>query len=103
MGTSCLLTNTERDFLPAAQICPEEMVLFLQSQLGGEREAGCVAALGLLSALAHSDGQYHGLGLPGIPFAIWVVSLLMLLRISCRACDDREAAPGCRGCAASVQ
>ncbi|XP_031412448.1 maestro heat-like repeat-containing protein family member 2B [Meleagris gallopavo] len=38
-----------------ARFCPEEMVLFLQSQLGGEREAGCVAALGLLGALARSD------------------------------------------------
>ncbi|XP_019467275.1 maestro heat-like repeat-containing protein family member 2A, partial [Meleagris gallopavo] len=28
-----------------AQICPEEMVLFLQSQLGDDWEAGCVAAL----------------------------------------------------------
>uniref|UniRef100_G1NP73 Uncharacterized protein n=1 Tax=Meleagris gallopavo TaxID=9103 RepID=G1NP73_MELGA len=38
-----------------AQICPEAMVLFLQSQLGDEWETGCVAALGLLSALARSD------------------------------------------------
>lgn len=72
MGTSCLLTNTERDFLPAAQICPEEMVLFLQSQLGGEREAGCVAALDLLSALACSDGQYHGTSL--LPFGLCLYS-----------------------------
>ncbi|XP_040508984.1 maestro heat-like repeat-containing protein family member 2B isoform X1 [Gallus gallus] len=50
-----------------ARICPEETVLFLQSQLGNEWEAGCVAALGLLGALAHSDGQYHRSGLPGIP------------------------------------
>ncbi|XP_031412669.1 maestro heat-like repeat-containing protein family member 2B [Meleagris gallopavo] len=49
------LANTVWDFLPAARFCPEEMVLFLQSQLGGEREAGCVAALGLLGALARSD------------------------------------------------
>ena len=27
------LANTVRDFLPAARICPEETVLFLQSQL----------------------------------------------------------------------
>ncbi|XP_031455226.1 maestro heat-like repeat-containing protein family member 2B, partial [Phasianus colchicus] len=38
-----------------AQICPEETVLFLQAQLGDEWEAGCVAALGLLGALARSD------------------------------------------------
>ena len=52
------LANTVRDFLPAARICPEETVQFLQSQLGADREAGCVAALGLLGALARSDGQY---------------------------------------------
>ena len=51
------LANTARDFLSAARICPEETVLFLQSQLGNEWEAGCVAALGLLGALARSDGQ----------------------------------------------
>ncbi|XP_031471642.1 maestro heat-like repeat-containing protein family member 2B isoform X2 [Phasianus colchicus] len=38
-----------------ARICPEETFLFLQSQLGDEWEAGCVAALGLLSALVRSD------------------------------------------------
>ena len=54
------LANTVRDFLPAARICPEETVQFLQSQLGADREAGCVAALGLLAALARSDGQYTG-------------------------------------------
>ena len=97
------LANTVRDFLPAARICPEETVQFLQSQLGADREAGCVAALGLLAALARSDGQYHRSGLPGIPFAIWAVPPCMLLRISCRAHDDREAAPGCGGCAVSVQ
>ena len=97
------LANTARDFLPAARICPEEMILFLQSQLGDDWEAGCVAALGLLGTLARSDGQYHRLGLPGIPSAIWVVAALMFLHISCRAHDDGEAAPGCQGCAASVQ
>ena len=97
------LADTVRDFLPTARICPEETVLFLQSQLGADREAGCVAALGLLGALARSDGQYHGLGLPGIPLAIWVVPPCMLLRISCRARDDREAAPGRGGCTVSVQ
>ena len=69
------LANTVRDFLPAARICPEETVQFLQSQLGADKEAGRVAALGLLGALARSDGQYHRLGLPGIPFAIWAVCL----------------------------
>ncbi|XP_031452019.1 maestro heat-like repeat-containing protein family member 2B [Phasianus colchicus] len=38
-----------------ARICPEETVLFLQSQLCDDWEAGCVAALGLLGALARSD------------------------------------------------
>ena len=58
-----LLANAARDFLPTAQICPEETVLFLQSQLEDDWEAGCVAALGLLGSLARSDGQYHGSGL----------------------------------------
>ena len=97
------LANTARDFLSAARICPEEAVVFLRLQLGDEREAGCVAALGLLSALACSDGQYHGSLFPGIPFAIRVVSPCMLLHISCRACDDGEAAPGRRGFAVRVQ
>ncbi|XP_076212542.1 maestro heat-like repeat-containing protein family member 2B [Aptenodytes patagonicus] len=38
-----------------ARICPEETVMFLHSQLNGGSEAGRVAALGLLGALAHSD------------------------------------------------
>ncbi|XP_042748943.1 maestro heat-like repeat-containing protein family member 2B, partial [Lagopus leucura] len=38
-----------------ARICPEETILFLQSQLGDDWEPGCVAALGLLGALARSD------------------------------------------------
>ena len=97
------LANTARDFLSAARICPEETVLFLQLQLGDEREAGCVAALWLLSALACSDGQYRGSLFAGIPFAIRVVSLRMLLHISCRVHDDGEDAPGYRGCAACVQ
>ncbi|XP_065596924.1 maestro heat-like repeat-containing protein family member 2B [Cyrtonyx montezumae] len=44
-----------RCILLQAQLHPEEVVLFLQSQLGDEREARCVAALGLLGALARSD------------------------------------------------
>ncbi|XP_052550383.1 maestro heat-like repeat-containing protein family member 2B [Tympanuchus pallidicinctus] len=38
-----------------ARMCPEETILFLQSQLENEWEPGCVAALGLLGALARSD------------------------------------------------
>ncbi|XP_048785590.1 maestro heat-like repeat-containing protein family member 2B [Lagopus muta] len=38
-----------------ARICPEETVLFLQLQLGSQRKASCVAALGLFGALARSD------------------------------------------------
>ncbi|KAM6106983.1 LOW QUALITY PROTEIN: maestro heat-like repeat-containing protein family member 2B [Phoenicopterus ruber ruber] len=38
-----------------AQICPEETVTFLLSQLSSGSEAGRVAALGLLQVLAHSD------------------------------------------------
>ncbi|XP_059679369.1 maestro heat-like repeat-containing protein family member 2B [Gavia stellata] len=38
-----------------ARMCPEETVMFLHSQLSGGTEAGRVAALGLLGALAHSD------------------------------------------------
>ncbi|XP_031408422.1 maestro heat-like repeat-containing protein family member 2B [Meleagris gallopavo] len=38
-----------------ARICPEETILFLQSQLEDECEAGRVAALDLLGVLAHSD------------------------------------------------
>ncbi|NXK56192.1 MRO2B protein, partial [Chauna torquata] len=44
-----------RCILLQARICPEETILFLHSQLGGEREAGCVAALDLLGALARSN------------------------------------------------
>ena len=57
--------NAAWDFFPIVQICPEEMILFLQSQLGDDWEAGCVAALGLLGALVCSDGQYHRLGFQG--------------------------------------
>lgn len=55
-----LLANAGWDFLPTARICPEETILFLESQLGHEREAVRVAALGLLGALARCDGQYCG-------------------------------------------
>ncbi|KAM9193184.1 maestro heat-like repeat-containing protein family member 2B [Mergus octosetaceus] len=45
--TQCILLQ--------ARICPEETILFLESQLGHEREAARVAALGLLGALARCD------------------------------------------------
>ncbi|XP_066852249.1 maestro heat-like repeat-containing protein family member 2B isoform X4 [Anser cygnoides] len=45
--TQCILLQ--------ARICPEETILFLESQLSHEREAGRVAALGLLGALARCD------------------------------------------------
>ncbi|KAM9193144.1 maestro heat-like repeat-containing protein family member 2B [Mergus octosetaceus] len=45
--TQCILLQ--------ARICPEETILFLESQLGHEREAMRVAALGLLGALARCD------------------------------------------------
>ncbi|XP_048788537.1 maestro heat-like repeat-containing protein family member 2B [Lagopus muta] len=53
-----------------AQICPEETVLFLQSQLGYEWEAGCVAALGLLGTLARSDEPAMTEKLPQITEAV---------------------------------
>ncbi|XP_031408419.1 maestro heat-like repeat-containing protein family member 2B isoform X3 [Meleagris gallopavo] len=56
-------TELTHCILLQARICPEETILFLQSQLEDECEAGRVAALGLLGTLACSDGQYHGLGL----------------------------------------
>ncbi|XP_031412944.1 maestro heat-like repeat-containing protein family member 2B [Meleagris gallopavo] len=56
-----------------ARICPEETVLFLQSQLGGEREAGCVAALGLLGALARSDEPTMTEKLPQVAEAVQCV------------------------------
>eukprot|EP00076_Gallus_gallus_P036662 XP_025002200.1 maestro heat-like repeat-containing protein family member 2B [Gallus gallus] len=53
-----------------ARICPEETVLFLQSQLGSERECGCVAALGLLGALARSDDPVMTEKLPQVAEAV---------------------------------
>ncbi|XP_040508966.1 maestro heat-like repeat-containing protein family member 2B [Gallus gallus] len=53
-----------------ARICPEETVLFLQSQLGADREAGCVAALGLLGALARSDEPVMSEKLPQVVEAV---------------------------------
>ncbi|OXB54743.1 UNVERIFIED_CONTAM: hypothetical protein H355_001663, partial [Colinus virginianus] len=48
-------TELTHCILLQAQICPEEIVLFLQSHLSDEREARRMAALGLLGALARSD------------------------------------------------
>eukprot|EP00076_Gallus_gallus_P035361 XP_025000899.1 maestro heat-like repeat-containing protein family member 2B [Gallus gallus] len=53
-----------------ARICPEETVLFLQTQLGADREAGCVAALGLLGALARSDEPVMTEKLPQVVEAV---------------------------------
>ncbi|XP_031451981.1 maestro heat-like repeat-containing protein family member 2B [Phasianus colchicus] len=53
-----------------ARICPEETVLFLLSQLGDEWEAGCVAALGLLGALARSDEPVMTEKLPQVVEAV---------------------------------
>ncbi|XP_031451970.1 maestro heat-like repeat-containing protein family member 2B [Phasianus colchicus] len=53
-----------------ARICPEETVLFLQSQLGDDWEAGCVAALGLLGALVCSDEPMMTEKLPQIVEAV---------------------------------
>ena len=66
-----LPANAECDFFPAAQTCPEETVVFLHSQLSGWSEAGRVAALGLLGALAHSDGQCHMPGTQGRGWGYW--------------------------------
>ena len=69
-----LLANAECDFFPIAQSCPEEAVVFLHCQLSGGSEAGRVAALGLLGALAHSDGQCHGPGTQGRGWGCWAES-----------------------------
>uniref|UniRef100_A0A803YNE8 Maestro heat like repeat family member 1 n=2 Tax=Meleagris gallopavo TaxID=9103 RepID=A0A803YNE8_MELGA len=53
-----------------ARICPEEMILFLQSQLGDDWEAGCVAALGLLGTLARSDEPMMTEKLPQVVKAV---------------------------------
>ncbi|NXA40172.1 MRO2A protein, partial [Eudromia elegans] len=42
------------------QVCPEDTVAFLQSQLGSRSEAARVVALDLLRALVRSAGQCHG-------------------------------------------
>ncbi|KAM6234891.1 maestro heat-like repeat-containing protein family member 2B [Spheniscus humboldti] len=53
-----------------ARICPEETVMFLHSQLNGGSEAGRVAALGLLGALAHSDAPATREKLPQVVEAV---------------------------------
>ncbi|XP_040513257.1 maestro heat-like repeat-containing protein family member 2B [Gallus gallus] len=53
-----------------ARICPEETVQFLQSQLGADKEAGRVAALGLLGALARSDEPVMAKKLPQVVEAV---------------------------------
>ncbi|XP_010724801.2 maestro heat-like repeat-containing protein family member 2B [Meleagris gallopavo] len=53
-----------------ARICPDEMILFLQSQLGDDWEAGCVAALGLLGALVCSDDPMMTEKLPQVVEAV---------------------------------
>ncbi|XP_054254992.1 maestro heat-like repeat-containing protein family member 2B, partial [Indicator indicator] len=44
-----------RCFLLQAPACPEETLIFLQSQLSDDSQAGRAAALGLLGALLHAD------------------------------------------------
>ncbi|XP_076214435.1 maestro heat-like repeat-containing protein family member 2B [Aptenodytes patagonicus] len=53
-----------------AHMCPEETVMFLHSQLSGGSEAGRVAALGLLGALAHSDAPATREKLPQVVEAV---------------------------------
>ncbi|XP_068535447.1 maestro heat-like repeat-containing protein family member 2B [Anas acuta] len=53
-----------------ARICPEETILFLESQLGHEREAVRVAALGLLGALARCDESAMAEKLPEVVEAV---------------------------------
>ncbi|CAM9960160.1 unnamed protein product [Bubo scandiacus] len=47
-----------------ARMCPEQTAVTLHSLLSGGSEAGRMAALGLLGALAHSDGQARALPWP---------------------------------------
>ncbi|XP_071884798.1 maestro heat-like repeat-containing protein family member 2B [Anas platyrhynchos] len=53
-----------------ARICPEETILFLESQLGHKREAVRVAALGLLGALARCDEPAIAEKLPQVVEAV---------------------------------
>ncbi|XP_068535445.1 maestro heat-like repeat-containing protein family member 2B [Anas acuta] len=53
-----------------ARMCPEETIPFLESQLGHEREAVRVAALGLLGALARCDEPAMAEKLPQVVGAV---------------------------------
>ncbi|XP_074995168.1 maestro heat-like repeat-containing protein family member 2B [Calonectris borealis] len=53
-----------------ARMCPAETVVFLRSQLSSGSEAGRVAALGLLGALAHSDAPETREKLPQVVEAV---------------------------------
>ncbi|XP_072198567.1 maestro heat-like repeat-containing protein family member 2B [Excalfactoria chinensis] len=64
-----------------ARICPEETVLFLQSQLGTEKEDECVAALGLLGALARSDEPVMVAKLPQVAEAVQCLSSDLRTRV----------------------
>ncbi|XP_067173016.1 maestro heat-like repeat-containing protein family member 2B [Apteryx mantelli] len=50
-----LVTNAKRDFFPTAQICPEEMIVFLYCKLRNGSKADRVAAVEMLQALVRSD------------------------------------------------
>ncbi|NXV77799.1 MRO2B protein, partial [Atlantisia rogersi] len=67
------------DLFPAAIICPEEPVAHLHSQESGGSEASCVAALGLLAALSHSDAPAAREKLPQVVEAVQSI------------CDDSSA------------
>ena len=73
-GRGQLPANAECNFFPAARMYPEETVVFLHSQLSGGSEAGRVAALDLLGALAHSDGQCHRPETKGRGWGCWAES-----------------------------
>ncbi|XP_068811734.1 uncharacterized protein [Struthio camelus] len=53
-----LVANGERDFFPAAQICPEETIVFLYCKLRSRSKADRVAAVEVLQALVRSAGQW---------------------------------------------
>ncbi|KFP68126.1 Maestro heat-like repeat-containing protein family member 2A, partial [Cariama cristata] len=53
-----------------ARICPKETVVFLHTRLSDGSEAGCVAALGLLGVLTHSDAPGMREKLPQVVEAV---------------------------------
>ncbi|KAK4806689.1 hypothetical protein QYF61_027690 [Mycteria americana] len=69
-GRGQLPANAECNFFPAARMYPEETVVFLHSQLSSGSEAGRVAALDLLGALAHSDAPVMREKLPQVVEAV---------------------------------